>query len=1567
MDNEDFVVKRNRQKEFISFDKILNRIKNLGNDQNLGKKIENVNYTSLCQKIIDRLYNNIPTTKIDELTAEQCASLTTVHSDYGTLASRILISNHQKNTESDFSTVIGKLYNYNDIHDTHHPLVSKQLFDIVHDKENRETIQSWLDFNRDYLLDYFGFKTLERAYLLKVNGVILERPQHMWLRVSLGIHGNDLEKAKETYDLMSNKIFTHATPTLFNSGTPRPQLSSCYLIAMENDSIKGIYNTLSDCASISKWAGGIGMHIHNVRAHGSYIRGTGGTSNGIVPMLRVFNNTARYVDQCILPETYIYTTEGPKQIQYCEANKTHIFNDKSIECIDNVLEHAYDGEILSIETMHSIDPLKITDEHPVYCIRNQKKMLNYKVIKNRLEKNIIQPEWCDAKDLTNADLLIYKIPEYEKDIENITQDDCYLYGLILGDGCMSNSSTDCYLSLNSTTKSYILDFVKNYLTNKCVRWSIHSENNTTRIRWSKNIILPFRYNDIYDVNREKKVHPKYLNLPLDKIKFIIKGLIDSDGSKGNELVFDTTSRNLLESLRYLLLRLGIPTSGYIRDRRGEKHITKYGDTIENKKISYVLRIPKTKYIAELLNIEQGKFFKFFKYDTFIFSRIKNITKQHYTGTLYDLQMKKRHNYMIHNGIVHNGGGRRSGSFAIYLEPWHGDIESFLDMKKNHGDENERARDLFYALWIPDLFMKRVESNDNWTLMCPDTCKGLSDVYGEEFETLYTTYEKENKGMKTMKARDLWFKILDSQIETGTPYILYKDACNKKSNQKNLGTIKSSNLCVAPETLILTDKGHIEIQTLKNKNTRVWNGKEFSEVVVKQTNNNSELITIEFSDGSELTCTKYHKFYIQTKYPTSKMKQDVINSKNVHIIEAQNLKPNMKLIKCEYPIIDNKKELKSAYTNGIFSADVTLPVDLKDKFFIPLNYSLKSKLDWFAGYCDGDGSIARNGANQSLQIACIHKEFLLKIKLMLQTCGIASKVTKMRGATERLMPDGKGGSAYYKSKKLWWLLIGSNDLQKLVELGFNPKRLIIDKHEPQRNATQFIKVSKITNNNRTDKTFCFNEPLRHAGIFNGIITSNCTEIVEYSDDKETAVCNLASIALSRMVKDEKQFHFEGEVTLYTKNNCNWCLLLKALLRKKNVKYIEVLVLEEDFNTFKQTNNVKTLPQVKDDTGIIGGYDVCRELVKPEFDYEFLHKITKIVIKNLNNVIDINFYPTQKTKNSNFQHRPVGIGVQGLADTFALLDIPFHSDEAKKVNVNIFETIYHGALECSMEIARERKPFMKALKMGYINKEWAFENSIPSCNTYLTQNGIDYVDNIVKYSPVYNEFKLLNDNHLGAYSSFEGSPLSQGILQFDMWNVTPGDRYDWDSLKLQICEHGCRNSLLIAPMPTASTSQILGNNECFEPFTSNIYVRRTLAGEFVLVNKYLMNELVDLGYWTEDIKNQIIADRGSIQNIKKLPKKIKEKYKIVWEMPMKHILEMAADRGAYICQSQSTNLWMQNPTYNKLTAMHFFSWKKGLKTGIYYLRTKAKAAPQQFTIDPTKTNGAEEEEECLMCGS
>lgn len=746
------VTKRNGSCECVRFDTISERLSFLASKEPPLR----IDVPKLAISIIEQLHDKISTSKIDELSAEECAAKCTEHPDFGILAGRIVVSNNHKNTEESILSVCEKLHKAGRI--------SNEYYNTVF--YHYESLQEMLNFDRDYEIDYFGFKTLERAYLLKHDNVIVERPQHMWMRVAASIHGFNLAKVKETYDLMSNKYFTHATPTLFNAGTPLSQMSSCFLVGMQEDSIDGIYDTLKDCALISKLAGGIGLHIHTVRATGTHIQGTNGKSNGIVPMLRVFNETARYVDQ--------------------------------------------------------------------------------------------------------------------------------------------------------------------------------------------------------------------------------------------------------------------------------------------------------------------------------------------------------------------GGGKRNGSFAIYLSPDHADIEAWIDLKRNTGDENAKARDLFYALWVPDLFMQRVEQDAPWSLFCPHECPGLSTVYGTEYTTLYEFYEKSKKATKVISARELWFKVLDSQMETGTPSILYKDACNRKSNQQNVGVIQSSNLC--------------------------------------------------------------------------------------------------------------------------------------------------------------------------------------------------------------------------------------------------------------------------------------------------------TEIIQYSDKSETAVCNLASISLPEFVVD-KVFH-----------------------------------------------------------------------------YEQLHQVTQVVIENLNRIVDLNHYPTEKAKRSNLRHRPLGAGVQGLADTFFLMDIPFHSPEAIEINKRIFETMYHAALTKSVELAKREGP----------------------------------------------------------YDTFIGSPLSHGKLQFDLWGITP-TMYDWDSLRTEIMQYGVRNSLLLAPMPTASTSQILGNNECFEPITSNIYSRRTLAGDFVVVNQHLVRDLMQRGEWSISVKDSIVANHGSVQHLD-IPLHLKQKYKVVWEMPMKHLIDMAADRGAFICQSQSLNLWIKDPTYTILTSMYFYGWKKGLKTGVYYLRRKPKHHTTQFTIAPCETCSA-----------
>lgn len=1146
LDNEMNVAKRNGELEIVSFDKILQRIKRIGKEANI-----QVNYTALAMKVIDQLYDGISTTKIDELTAEQCASMASIHYDYNTLAGRIIISNHQKNTSNSFSEVMRNLHSYLDKHDKSCPLVSDELFEVVN--LHTKLLDDLCDYSRDYLIDYFGFKTLDRAYMMRINGICVERPQHMWLRVSIGIHGFDIERVTETYNLMSQKYFTHATPTLFNAGTPRPQLSSCFLLAMESDSIDGIYNTLKDCALISKLAGGIGLHIHNIRATGSHIRGTNGTSNGIVPMLRVFNNTAKYVDQCLDPETIVYTKNGPKKIKNIIIGDKVVSDDGNFYKIGKVLDNEYYGDLHVLDIENTIYPLKLTDMHPLWTIKKNvyyqeknNQLLNVNDIIKLLKLKLIVPEFIEAKNISKNDIIGFPIPKYEKDIIQYTEDDCRFYGFMLGTGNISSMNNIAYVILN---KKETIEFVENYLTKINIQITYTNiDDKYIKLSWMRSNMFKFTYEMLYE-NKEKYIMTTMLHLPKPKLLNLLKGLLDTSGKvKDSNIELEMSSLSMIESMRYILLRLGILTSGFmsvtrtsstanlrsliIRDTKNEKN--------NDIKMTCVLIVPKKQIICDLFKSKQivpSDSFSFFEYNGYLFTKVKENTRVNdYSGRVIDIEVnnENHHNFLTHNGLVKNGGGKRNGSFAIYLEPWHADIDMFLQMRKNHGDEELKARDLFYALWIPDLFMERVKINGKWTLMCPDECPGLSDVYGEEFKKLYESYENANKGRITINARDLWFKVMDAQMETGTPYLLYKDACNRKSNQKNVGTIKSSNLC--------------------------------------------------------------------------------------------------------------------------------------------------------------------------------------------------------------------------------------------------------------------------------------------------------SEVVQYSDDKETAVCNLASIGLPTFVKNGK------------------------------------------------------------------------------FDYEMLHKVTKVVTKNLNKIIDVNYYPTEKTRRSNMRHRPIGIGVQGLADVFIMLGYPFLSDESKEVNKLIFETMYHAALESSNELA------------------------------------------IIE----------------GSYETFEGSPASLGELQFDMWSVEPS-HYDWKTLKENIMKTGLRNSLLLAPMPTASTSQILGFNECIEPITSNIYSRRTLAGEFIQANKYLMADLIQLNLWNEKIKNNIIANHGSVQQIADIPQDIKDKYKTVWEMPMRGIIDMAADRGAFICQSQSLNLWIEDPNYSTLTASAFYAWSKGLKTGIYYLRRRGKHQAQQFTIEPENTKVNEEENICEMCSS
>ena len=1256
------VAKRNGTFESVSFDKITKRLTYLCS---MKPELVEIDPVAITQKVCSQIYDGVSTSTLDELAAQLCISMVTENSEYGVLASRIIISNNQKNTSPSFSETVSILYNATDEYGKSIHLISEEVYDIV--MKNKKKLNDVIKYERDFNFDYFGFKTLEKAYLLRINKVIIERIQHLLMRVAIGLHKSNIARAIETYDYMSQKYFIHATPTLFHAGTAHPAMLSCFLLGIE-DSVVGIYKCLSDCAQISKFAGGIGIHISNIRSKGSVIHSTNGRTDGIVPMLRVFNETARYINQ---------------------------------------------------------------------------------------------------------------------------------------------------------------------------------------------------------------------------------------------------------------------------------------------------------------------------------------------------------------------SGKRLGSFAIYLEPWHADIEGFLDLKKNHGDENARARDLFYSMYIPDLFMKRIAADADWHLFCPSDTPKLTTTFGAEWEKWYDIYAKEGKARHVLPARKLWVKIINSQIETGTPYLVYKDAVNYKSNQQNLGIIKSSNLCVAPDTMILTDKGYYEIQELANQQINVWNGIEFSKTEVLKTGEDSDLIEISFNDGSVLKCTPYHKFYIQKGYINRKTYTgDILNHKNVHMVEADELRSGMRIIKCDYPVIDNERVLDHAYTNGLFSADgtysnvggtetpckfkslsgkayckrhiqyqkgdietdkccgisyskkpyitlykekialleyldyhshgeikdnklnVKLNVNIEDKFFVPINYSLSSKMEWFSGYADGDGCITRNGKSQSLQIGCIHKEFLTNVKFMLQTCGINPKVTKMRNRGKTILPDGKGGNAEYATKPLWRLLINGTDLNKLVELGFKPNRLVVKEHTPNRDARKFVEVSEVNYDVNKSDTYCFNEPKRHTGIFNGVIAGNCTEILEYSDSKEYACCTLGSIGLPRFVEPKPREDLSKEdIVVYSLTDCKFCDKVKTLLGIHGYEYTEHLTdrkarevkcdgddgceavyekrvvldkLAEKYGLPRMTK----FPQVFIRDRHIGGFREVRDYFNPTVNFKKLADVTAVMTRNLNNVIDLNFYPVPETELSNKRHRPLGIGVQGLADLYMLMRYPFDSEEAAELNKKVFATIYYAAMRESVELAKRE----------------------------------------------------------GAYSTFKGSPLSEGKFQFDLWEAEPervaGDlELDWEGLRAEVMEHGVRNSLLLAPMPTASTSQILGNNECIEPYTSNIYARRTLSGDFVVVNKHMLNDLKALGLWSSELKDFIILNKGSIQNIKTIPDFVKELYKTSWDLSQKSLIDQAADRGIYVCQSQSLNLFQEDTNVGKLSSMHFYAWKKGLKTGLYYLRSRPATSAQQFTIDPKLTEKflaekraeAEASKECESCSA
>lgn len=1459
-----FVIKRSGKKELVHFDKITSRISKLC----YGLDLSFVDPIEVSQKVCAGVYKGVSSTELDELAAETAAHLSSKHPDYGLLAARVAVSNLHKNTKKCFTDVMQDLYSYVSPRTKQPaPLLSEKVFAFI--MANKERVNSAIVYDRDYSYDYFGFKTLERSYLLRLHGKVAERPQHMLMRVSCGIHTDDIEAAIETYELLSNKWFTHASPTLFNAGTPNPQLASCFvagtLVTTINRGPVPIEEVMVGDTVVT--------HLNRVRKVMQCHRNAIG--NRKLFEIKAFGTPKMHVTGN--HRLWSLSAEQKKWGQKPQWNEVAYLRAGDFIAIPN-----YEGRTVYdvIDLYQELKTIKPTGENTdgydfEFYIPDDPKKEHGKIIRVVLYRSHLATEARHHR-------------KREKPINDyITLDDEFarFLGIWYGDGCIFGVKNDDGsvkanrgISICSDKKNTkLIDFVKR-VGEKI--FGIRSEiDSVEQHNWLSIIFRSSALGDLFEKLfgkgfRGKRLWKEMYDWPKSRIEHFMLGLMDTDGcvSTLHIATLQLSNQQLMREIFHLSRRAGIVTTltEMSKLKKGATALTARMNiaTVSAPWLSGVFKTYKDDRLKELAEKakdgSEGDTTNHRMIDGIRFVRLnKKVISDRKDEWVYTLGVEDDHSYAV-NGLiaencfllstiddsidgifdtlkqcatiskyaggiglsVHNiratgsyirgtngtsnglipmlrcfnaaaryvdqGGGKRKGSFAIYLEPWHADIVEFLQLKKNTGSEEHRARDLFQAMWVPDLFMKRVEESKNWSLFCPNEAPGLFDVWGEEFERLYEKYEKEaGRARKVMPARALWNEILTAQIETGQPFLLYKDTVNRRSNYKHIGTIRSSNLCVGPETRILTDKGQLAIGDLVDQKVNVWNGNTFSPVIVKQTGSNKKMVCVEFSDGTELRCTPNHRFLIDDFARGEKF--GPLSSYTRY--EAKDLKSGMKLPNWKLPSPikgDPRQNLRNAYTGGVLTADAT---SLHPKFAVPINAETQNKLEWLAGLCDACATVSKNGDDDFLQIASVQLEFLRDVKLMLQTLGVQTYIHNQL------------------DQKCYRLLISVFGTAQLLKLGFKTHRLKFSGLVTQPDANRFVSIVSVTELKEKSDTFCFNEKQNHVGIFNGQIASNCSEIVEFSSPDEIAVCNLASIRLPNFVNAQG------------------------------------------------------------------------------FDFKKLCEVTKVITRNLNKVIDCNHYPVEQAKRSNLRHRPIGIGVQGLADTFALMRIPYESEAGRQLNRDIFEAIYFASLSASNELA-------------------------------------------IKF---------------GAYESYQGSPMSQGKFHFDMCGVKPSNRWDWATLRANVAKHGVRNAMLVAPMPTASTSQILGSNESFEPFTSNIYVRRTLAGEFVCVNRYLLHELVKRGLWNDKLRNMLIAHDGSVQNIPEVPDDLKSVYKTVWEIKLRAQVDLAAERGAFIDQSQSFNVHMTDVTFHKLTSLHFYTWKSGLKCGMYYLRTQAAADAIKFTVD------------------
>jgi len=1199
---------KNRQGvyESVSFDKILKRIEALSYD------LSDVDPSIITQETISNLYDGISTSELDNLSANTCVLKINQHPNYNILAGRIAVGNIIKETYEDFEKIIDLLKN----------VLSEDFY--VFCKDNCNVLKTFFDYSRDYLFDYFAVKTLEKMYLTKINDKTIERPQHMWMRVAIQIHykakyESELEKfnkIKESYDYMSLLYFTHATPTLFNSGLKTNQISSCFLLGMD-DSIEGIFKTLTDCAKISKTGGGIGMSLSNIRSSGSVIKGTNGKSDGIIPLCKLIESTSRFVNQsgkrkgsiaCFVENTKVFTVNnGVKNIQDVQIGDLVITHENRIKKVQQTHKN--------LLKERKIYKLEVEKSNPIYVTGNHR-FLSYHT------KNKISYGWNSI--------------EYLKDILDNTSESCYVITIL----------------------KEILDNTRKY------------------------------YED---------------------------GRLDECNNK-----------------------------------------------LENEKKDNALKI---------LSISETD-----RNDEYV----------------YTLGVEDDHSYTVEGLVVEN----------CFVEPWHADIFEFIELRKNTGDENLRARDLFIALWIPDLFYKRVANKEKWTLMCPNECKGLYDVYGEEFEELYTKYEKEGKGRRSVNAEDLMKHILVSQIETGMPYVSNKDHVNSRNMQSQLGTIRNSNLCVSGNTNILTNFGYRELKSIVDTELSIWNGNKWTKACIKKTGVNRQLNRIRFSNGDYIDCTDNHKFPIMGE-------REQIQCKDLQLgMQINFVLPNKK----SYISNVNPKNNILMYQEGYLSGDyeyksLSEPEKYKVKQSVPVPYCIDNKYNWFKGLCDSRCCVK---SNDSFIFSSRNEFYIRGLRLLAQMLMYNGVISEIGG---------------------------------VYKLSLSCVNSILTE-----SSEVLLSITDITPLDGLFDTYCFNEPTEHTGILNGVLSGNCNEISLISNDKTTSVCNLASISLPKFVENGK------------------------------------------------------------------------------FNFEKLQHVAEIITRNLNNLIDVNYNPVDEGKDSNFQNRPLGIGVQGLVDVYAILKIPFSSEEARNLNKLIFENIYYSSVRKSIDLAKE----------------------------------------------------------FGPYSSIKNSPHSKGKLQFNlgMFEKNPPNlTLDWTDIFRDLKKYGIRNSVLTALMPTASTSSLFGNTESFEPMQSNVFIKKTLSGEFMIVNKYLVSELISLNLWNMKIKDEIIYDNGSIQNIKEIPNHIKQVYKTAFEISNKEIINQAADRQCFIDQQQSMNLFMKDVSVDKLNSALFYGWKCGLKSGLYYLRSVPAADAQKFGLDPESAERIKKErnknkfcprdpklrEMCDSCGS